>query len=290
MKQITSDLYLMKMPQTNPRAPQVNAYFLKSEKLLIDAGPDNYSCYLKLQQNLKKLGIDPKQISVALTHHHPDHVGLLKYFPKETTIYADPGIRYYGTSAYLNAIEEQTHQLQVLGIPLHTIDQVKLQLQKRFLPFLKNINLKDLNCLPVSSVQIHRLCGHSPADIVFQKDDYFFGGDLILKGIYFNILLDIDPTNQKLCLLNQEYKQSIEKILAAFKIQMWCPGHGNPMNFSNLIKIHQKYQKLSHLIHQRINQSFSFSDYDSAVREIYSYFPHLNDYFYLSDILTTVLK
>ena len=56
MKQITSDVYLMKMAQTDSRAPQVNVYFLKNEKLLIDAGPDNYPCYLELQQNLKSLG------------------------------------------------------------------------------------------------------------------------------------------------------------------------------------------------------------------------------------------
>src|SRR5699024_9623250 len=193
-----------------------------------------------------------------------------------------------GTTAYLNAIKEQTQQLQILGVPPHAIDQVKAQLQKRFLPFLENVNFKDLNRLPVSSVRIHRLRGHSPADIVFQKDNFFFGGDLILKGIYFNVLLDIDPVNQKLCLLNQEYEQNIKKILTTFKIQTWCPGHGHPMNLSNLVKVNHKYQKLRQLIHQRITQSFSFSDYDSAVREIYSYFPRLNDYFYLSDILTVI--
>lgn len=288
MKQITSDVYLMKMAQANPRTPQVNVYFLKNEKLLIDAGPDNYPCYLKLRQNLKSLGIDLKQVSVVITHHHPDHVGLLKYFPKETAVYADPGIQYYGTAAYLNAIEEQTQQLQIFGVPVHAIDQVKAQLQKRFLPFLEAVNFKDLNQLSISSVRIHRLCGHSPADIVFQKDNFFFGGDLILKGIYFNILLDIDPINQKLCLLDQEYGQNIKKILTAFKIQTWCPGHGDLMSSSSLIKINHKYQKLRQLIHQRIAQSFSFADYDSAVHKIYSYFPRLNDYFYLSDILTVI--
>ena len=136
MKQITSDLYLIKMPQVDSRAPQVNVYFLKDEKLLIDAGPDNYPCYLKLQQDLKVLGVNLEDVSVVLTHHHPDHVGLLKYFPEETMVYADSGIQYYGTSAYLNAIEEQTRRLQALGVPEHAIEQVKSQLQKRFLPTL----------------------------------------------------------------------------------------------------------------------------------------------------------
>ena len=132
------------------------------------------------------------------------------------------------------------------------------------------------------------ICGHSPADIVFQKDNSFFGGDLILKGIYFNILLDIDPVTQKMCLLNQEYNRNIDTILNTFKIQQWYPGHGDQMNFSSLIKVNQKYQKFSQLIHQRIAQSFSFADYDSTVHKIYRYFPCLNDYFYLSDILTVI--
>lgn len=288
MKQITSDLYLMKMPQIDSRVPQVNVYFLKDEKLLIDAGPDNYPCYLKLQQDLKALGVKLQDVSVVLTHHHPDHVGLLKYFPEETPVYADSGMQYYGTAAYLNAIEEQACQLQALGVPEHAIKQVKSQLQKRSLTFLKNVNFKDLSRLNIPSVHVHRFSGHSPADIVFQKDNSFFGGDLILKGIYFNILLDIDPVTQKMCLLNQEYNRNIDTILNTFKIQQWYPGHGDQMNFSSLIKVNQKYQKFSQLIHQRIAQSFSFADYDSTVHKIYRYFPCLNDYFYLSDILTVI--
>lgn len=288
MKQITSNLYLMKMPQADSQAPAVNVYFYKNEKLLIDVGPDNYECYLKLKQGLNSFGTNLRQVSVVLTHHHPDHIGLLRYFPPETTVYADPKVRYYGTKAYLQAIERQTQQLHEIGIPFHAINQVKFQLKKRFLPFLKNVNFKNLNCLAAPSIQIHRFSGHSPADIVFQKDDFFFGGDLILKGIYFNALLDIDPVTQKLCLLQHEYQQSINTVLTSFKIQTWGPGHGKLMSFLDLVKIQQKYQRLRQIIHKQIVQTFSFSDYDSTVREIYSYFPRLNNYFYLSDILTAL--
>ena len=108
MKQITSDVYLMKMAQTDSRAPQVNVYFLKNEKLLIDAGPDNYPCYLELQQNLKSL-----MTLTLFRYYNPPpsrSCRIEKYFPEETAVYADPGVRYNGTTAYLNAIEEQTQQ------------------------------------------------------------------------------------------------------------------------------------------------------------------------------------
>lgn len=288
MKQITPNLYLIKMPQADPRAPQVNVYFLKNEKLLIDAGPDNYSCYLNLQQCLNKIGINLQQISVVLTHHHPDHIGLLKYFPHEIPIYANSKIQYYGTNAYLIAIENQVQGLRSVGVPEHAIQQIKFQLKKRYLPFLTTIVFKDFKYLTASTIQIHHFNGHSSSDVVFQKGNYFFGGDLILKGIYFNTLLDIEPTSQKLQLLNQEYQQNINSILTTFNIQAWCPGHGNVMDYTNLIKVTQKHQQLREIIHQKIRQSFSFANYDESIREIYSYFPRLSDYFYLSDILTEI--
>lgn len=109
------------MPQLNPRAPQVNVYLIKSKKILIDAGPDNYQCFLKLQDVLKNFAINIHELRVIITHHHPDHVGLLKYFPRDVKVYSSISNQYYGTSAFQTALNSQLKQLEHLNLPAEVI-------------------------------------------------------------------------------------------------------------------------------------------------------------------------
>ena len=113
----------------------------------------------------------------------------------------------------------------------------------------------------------------------------FFGGDLLLKGIYFNSLFEIDPISKQLVLLNKEYNQAINQILNNASIKSWLPGHGEPMNQSQLLQVHHQEQRLLELIHSKIKKQFTFQDYNQSIKQIYGLFPQLNDYFYLSDIL-----
>ena len=57
----------------------VNVYLVKGEELsLIDAGPQTEEAKQVLDRNLSELGYSISDIDqVVLTHHHPDHAGML---------------------------------------------------------------------------------------------------------------------------------------------------------------------------------------------------------------------
>lgn len=282
---ITPNLYLITLPHPKSYL-QANVYLIKNENLLIDVGIGNYQTFCQLKSSVKKLGKQINELSIILTHHHPDHVGLLKYFPSKTTIFADPKIQYYGSNDYLKAIENQNKAFENLEIPLHVIRKVQAHLKKRYLPFLTNFNFQDPHKISVSGLRVYSFSGHSSSDLVIQKNHCFFGGDLFLKGIYFNSLLDIDPNTQKLNSITNQYNQTTKWIINNFNIDTWFPGHGKSMNLTQLIKIQQKYRKLYAEVHQQIPQNFKFYNYDRSITKIYRHFPKVDDYFYLSDLLS----
>lgn len=284
IKQITPNVDLIHLPY-NLSSIQANIYLIKDKNLLIDVGTGDYQTFCQLKSAINYLGKSIDELTIILTHHHPDHVGLLKYFPSKSKIYADPSLKYYGTLNYLKAIKSQSYIFQSLGIPSNVISKFNKHLKKRYLPFLSRFNFHDPRQLPINGLHFYSFKGHSSSDLVIQNNHTFFGGDLFLRGIYFNSLLDINPQTQEINSMASDYNQTTTWILNNLNIDQWLPGHGRLMNFNQLININQKYCQLYTRIHQQINQDFQFSDYSNSVAQIYRYFPKLNDYFYLSDLL-----
>lgn len=285
IKQITSNVYLIHLPY-DLSPVQANVYLIKDKNLLIDVGIGDYQTFWQLKSALNQLGKDIDELAIILTHHHPDHIGLLKYFPSSSQIYADPSIKYYGTLNYLKAIKNQSNILKNLGVPSSVVGKVNNHLKKRYLPFLSNFDFQDPHQIPINGLKFYSFKGHSSSDLVIQNNNIFFGGDLFLKGIYFNSLLDINPKNQKINSMNNKYNRVTAWIINNLNIDQWLPGHGKSMNINQLINISQKYHQLYAKIHQQINKNFQFNDYTNSVAQIYRYFPKLNDYFYLSDLLS----
>ena len=75
------DEKIMKMVLPTPfSVGDVNVYLVKGDSLtLVDAGVKTEVAWETFKQQLKEVGYEPRDIEqVVLTHHHPDHVGLLE--------------------------------------------------------------------------------------------------------------------------------------------------------------------------------------------------------------------
>ncbi|WP_449536856.1 MBL fold metallo-hydrolase [Ferdinandcohnia sp. Marseille-Q9671] len=87
----TKDVFKITLP-TPFAVGDVNVYVVKGEALtLIDAGAKTEEAWQSFNEQLSQLGYKPSDIEqVVITHHHPDHVGLLDYFHKDIPVIGHP--------------------------------------------------------------------------------------------------------------------------------------------------------------------------------------------------------
>ncbi len=87
----TKDVFKITLP-TPFAVGDVNVYVVKGDSLtLIDAGAKTEEAWQSFNEQLAQLGYKPSDIEqIVITHHHPDHVGLLDYFSKDIPIIGHP--------------------------------------------------------------------------------------------------------------------------------------------------------------------------------------------------------
>src|SRR5690625_484251 len=71
-----------------------HTYLLKGDILtLVDAGVKTKEAWEALKSQLKELGYYPNDIEqIILTHHHPDHIGLVEQFPRAEHVVAHKNV------------------------------------------------------------------------------------------------------------------------------------------------------------------------------------------------------
>lgn len=67
----------------------VNVYLIKGDRLtLVDAGVKTEQAWESFNVQMGDIGLSPADIEqVILTHHHPDHVGMLDFLPDTLEVY-----------------------------------------------------------------------------------------------------------------------------------------------------------------------------------------------------------
>ena len=187
------DVLQISLPQTDYFAPKVNVYLLKKLKLLIDAGPANLQSFKLLETILAENNLSFNELNgIILTHHHNDHIGLLKFLPHTIPVFCDNSIKYYGSKQFLRDISRVIAELK---LPEKIKNELISHLRSRYCPFINNYQIFPIENLPLLSYVMR---GHSALDNVIQFKDMLFTGDLILKGIYFNNLLDLYPKTRQI--------------------------------------------------------------------------------------------
>ncbi|WP_059171046.1 MBL fold metallo-hydrolase [Bacillus sp. FJAT-27445] len=214
----------------------VNVYAVKGDRLaLVDVGPKTDEAWASLKHQLSELGLAPEDIEmVVLTHDHPDHAGLLDYFPKSLEVYGHPlNERWINRTDEFMAWHDRFYLglFTEFGIPdsyFRLAGQLKKSLKYSCNRSLSGELLEGDKLPGLPDWQVIETPGHAQSHIALyrEQDGVLLAGDHVLAHISPNPLLEppiakgIERPRPQL-----QYNQSLLK-LRNYPIGMVYTGHG----------------------------------------------------------------
>lgn len=254
MKIIDRTLYQLTVP-TPFAVGTVHMYLLKGDTLsLIDAGVKTQEAFEILKTQLKEIGYQPKDIEqIFLTHHHPDHTGLVEAFPRVKEVmghnHLDVWLRkdqaYFERhdAFFLNFFKQCDIPERFLGIK----KKLSYLLQYAGEGSLTT-NLEEGDTLPGHPEwAVYDTKGHAQSHLSFyrKKDGVFIGGDHLLKQISSNPVIEAPIGKGELRAKPMvQYRENLYKC-SGLEIKQLLPGHGEIFsNVSEVVQAHlQKQEK-----------------------------------------------
>lgn len=215
----------------------LNAYLLEGEKLtLIDAGPKTEEAWKAFNEQVHNLGFRAEEIEqVVVTHHHPDHVGLLHFLPRDLPIigHEHNNVWLQQDASFFQFYREFfTHFFQECGIPYPS----ELLLKKLEAPMkyscrrsLSETIGEGENINGLGGWTVMETPGHAQGHICLyhEGEGILMGGDLLLGHVSSNPLLEPPQkpyTSRAKSLL--QYNRSLRKI-SELPLSRVYTGHGN---------------------------------------------------------------
>ena len=231
----------------------VNAYLMKGDSLtLVDAGTNTEEALFALRKGIEAAGYKMEEVEqVILTHHHPDHAGLIDYFPNaklfghsynQVWLEKEEAFFQYHDDFYTKCLLEEgvpTEYLKwvkMMRRPIHLIGNRKLD---SFL--MENDNVPGLH-----GYKVIETLGHAQSHISLwnEKEGILIGGDHILAKISSNPLIEpplpIGSPRPKSML---QYNASLKKV-QLLDVQKVYAGHGEEVEeVSSLIAYRLERQR-----------------------------------------------
>lgn len=232
---VSHNLYKISLP-TPFGIGNVHTYLLIENKItLFDAGVNTEEAWRSFNEQLSSLALKVEDIDqIILTHHHPDHTGLVSYFKEDIPIAAHPNLQLWLTRdvEYFSRYEETFRQLLVhWGVPSTLLEEISSL--KGALQFSGTgqvtIPLHHLDRVPGHEDWIVLYTpGHAGTHLSFihEQDRIFIGGDLLLEKVSSNPLLEgpykaLDNRAQPMI----DYRNSLQ-LLRELDVHKVLPGHG----------------------------------------------------------------
>ncbi|MCC3358746.1 MBL fold metallo-hydrolase [Bacillus sp. REN16] len=231
----TKDVFKITLP-TPFAVGDVNVYVVKGESLtLIDAGAKTGEAWESFNEQLAHLGYKPSDIEqIVITHHHPDHVGLLDYFGKDIPIIGHPKNQPWIS---------QDKQFFVDNEPFYNELFNQLGIDPQFMTLIDMDEELKYSCSRsltttvgegdtiegLNGFRVLETPGHAQSHIVLyrEEDGLLIAGDTLLAKISPNPLLEppqFGETARPRPLI--QYNNSLRKLLT-LDISKVVTGHGD---------------------------------------------------------------
>ena len=241
---------------------EVHSYLYNGPKgyVLVDAGVKTPEAKVAFEEGLQLLGINLEDIPhVVITHHHPDHTGLLDYFPESTNVYAlerikplllqDPKLLSYSKEIILTYSSRVGVPDEMLPFSLSTLKSIQFGGKRSVThPLHDGDDLSEI--LP--GYKVLEMPGHASTHIALfhEEESLLMGGDVLLSNVSSNPLIEVPLPHDK-----EKRKSLIDYENTLIKVYEINPtailgGHGKTVtNARELVKKRiQKRKERSELI------------------------------------------
>jgi glyoxylase-like metal-dependent hydrolase (beta-lactamase superfamily II) len=240
MTEIIPGIYWIKLPMLDDDAGLdfVNAYVIKGNNgyLLVDAGWNTDKAFAALNNGMKEIGSDIKEISqILVTHVHPDHYGMAGRIKKLSGAslamhHIEKGFidsRYVSMDFLINQIDQL---LLANGVPPKMITELSkatLGLEQYVVVTYPDITLHDDETITTGlfNFKVIWTPGHSSGHICLYEPEkkIMISGDHVLPTITPNVSVHPQAIENPL----GRYLDSLNE-LKRLEVEIALPGHENP--------------------------------------------------------------
>lgn len=241
--QVADGVYSVTVPTPFAVGP-VNIFIIKdgNKTMMIDAGPKTDEAWEELQEAFAELSLQPNDLdAIILTHHHPDHTGLINHFKKDIPIYGHWRLTPWLThdESFADEYKRFFRDLSIqMGVPKEFL--AKAPSIDRYLRFggsgVLHTQLDEGDKVPgFEDWEVYYTPGHafSHISLLRQQDGSFIAGDVLLQHISSNAIIE-PPYNETETAPHTllQYRDSLKKCLA-LPIKKVMPGHGDTYEFTD---------------------------------------------------------
>ncbi|UCZ54058.1 MBL fold metallo-hydrolase [Bacillus shivajii] len=238
MNQLTKEIYQITIPTPFLVGP-VNTYLIKGDVLtLVDTGPKTEEAFHAMKDQLKEINIEIEDIEVViLTHHHPDHIGLLEKFLPKAKVYGHKNLVPWLTRD-ANFLA-RTHQFFQSFYKKHGVPKQLIQDIEKANEYYRSFSAKgDVDHVLNEGEPIPGLSGwttietpghaQSHISLLREEDGTLIAGDHLISHISSNAIIEApyeDGSDRPKTLL--QYRDALKKCI---DVKVCYSGHGKIIN------------------------------------------------------------